>query len=58
MNSCSSSRAPFVERPVKAKKGYGQNFLKDKSVSQNIASDALLEAGDTVLEIGPGQMLQ
>ena len=42
---------------MKAKKGYGQNFLKDKSVSQNIASDALLEAGDTVLEIGPGQIL-
>jgi hypothetical protein len=45
-----------VER-VRAKKGYGQNFLTDKSVSQSIASDALLVSGDTVLEIGPGQSL-
>ncbi len=39
----------------KPKKKYGQNFLKDQSILQNIIDAADLTKEDTVVEIGPGQ---
>ena len=38
---------------VKAKKGLGQHFLKDKSIAQRIV-DSLSGNNDIVLEVGPG----
>jgi 16S rRNA (adenine1518-N6/adenine1519-N6)-dimethyltransferase len=40
---------------VKAKKSLGQNFLNDHHYLERIVQAAGLEAGDLVLEIGPGQ---
>lgn len=40
---------------VKAKKSLGQNFLNDPDFLNQIVAAAELEAGDLVLEIGPGQ---
>jgi 16S rRNA (adenine1518-N6/adenine1519-N6)-dimethyltransferase len=39
---------------IAPKKSLGQNFLTDKNISRKIISLLGLEAGDTVLEIGPG----
>ncbi|MBR0097336.1 MAG: ribosomal RNA small subunit methyltransferase A, partial [Synergistaceae bacterium] len=36
-------------------KRYGQNFLIDKNILQNIIDYAQIEDDDVVLEIGPGQ---
>ena len=36
------------------KKSLGQHWLKDRDILAGIADDAEIEAGDTVLEIGPG----
>ena len=36
------------------KKGFGQNFLIDTNVLDNIADAAGITSEDTVLEIGPG----
>ena len=41
--------APF------AKKSFGQNFLSDRSVIDKIVGALDLEAGETVIEIGPGR---
>lgn len=38
----------------KAKKQFGQNFLKDKGIVQKIVKAAEIVPGETVLEIGPG----
>ncbi len=38
----------------KAKKQFGQNFLKDKGIVQKIIKAAEIIPGETVLEIGPG----
>ncbi len=37
-----------------AKKRFGQHFLSDPNILNRIADAAELEAGDTVLEVGPG----
>ena len=39
----------------KAKKQFGQNFLKDKGIVQKIIKAAEIVPGETVLEIGPGR---
>jgi 16S rRNA (adenine1518-N6/adenine1519-N6)-dimethyltransferase len=39
---------------VRAKKGLGQHFLKDKNVASRIAGSLTGEGYDSVLEIGPG----
>jgi len=39
----------------RAKKSFGQHFLKDKSVVEKIVAAAEIQAGETVLEVGPGQ---
>ena len=38
----------------KAKKQFGQNFLKDKGIVQKIIKAAEIVPGETILEIGPG----
>jgi 16S rRNA (adenine1518-N6/adenine1519-N6)-dimethyltransferase len=40
---------------MRAKKSLGQNFLRDKSVLEKIIASANLNAGDLVIEIGPGE---
>ncbi len=43
------------ERPHRPRKRFGQHFLTDPRILARIAEAALLEAGDTVIEIGPGR---
>ena len=38
-----------------AKKKYGQNFLKDKSVLIKIIDNVKINEDDLIIEIGPGQ---
>lgn len=42
-------------RPHRPRKRFGQHFLADPRILARIAQAALLEAGDTVIEIGPGR---
>jgi 16S rRNA (adenine1518-N6/adenine1519-N6)-dimethyltransferase len=39
----------------RAKKSLGQNFLKSKKALSDIVSAAKIEAGDIILEVGPGK---
>lgn len=39
---------------LKAKKGFGQNFLSDENVLQKIVQTANLSKSDRVVEVGPG----
>ena len=39
---------------VRARKKFGQNFLKDENILQGIVDAAGIGKEDTVLEIGPG----
>jgi 16S rRNA (adenine1518-N6/adenine1519-N6)-dimethyltransferase len=39
----------------RARKRFGQHWLKDDSVLQRIVAAAELTAADTVLEVGPGR---
>ena len=41
-------------KEIKAKKRYGQNFLKNKEILQNIADAISIKQNDLVIEIGPG----
>ncbi|HEX6814914.1 MAG TPA: 16S rRNA (adenine(1518)-N(6)/adenine(1519)-N(6))-dimethyltransferase RsmA [Gemmatimonadaceae bacterium] len=41
--------------PHRPRKRFGQHFLTDPRILARIADAALLEAGDTVIEIGPGR---
>ena len=43
-----------MEHRVHAKKRFGQNFLTDEAILEEIADSAQLTAEDVVLEIGPG----
>ena len=43
------------ERPHRPRKRFGQHFLTDPRILARIADAALLEPGDTVIEIGPGR---
>ncbi len=40
---------------IRAKKKWGQNFLTDPNIVNKILDAALLQAGESVLEIGPGK---
>ena len=42
------------EYQFRFKKRFGQNFISDKNLLDSIARDAHLDAGDWVIEIGPG----
>lgn len=39
---------------VKAKKQFGQNFLKDKNIIKKIVTSSNIDSSTTVIEIGPG----
>lgn len=43
-----------MEKTVKAKKQYGQNFLKDKNIINKIVTSANITPNMIVIEIGPG----
>lgn len=40
---------------IKAKKSFGQNFLKDKNIIQKIVNSLDISTDDLIIEIGPGQ---
>lgn len=40
---------------IKAKKNFGQNFLKDKNIIEKICSSIDFNSDDLIIEIGPGQ---
>lgn len=44
-----------MEKTHRARKRFGQNFLKDQHIINTIVAAAELQAGDRVVEIGPGQ---
>jgi 16S rRNA (adenine1518-N6/adenine1519-N6)-dimethyltransferase len=46
--------ALLADHGIRPKKSLGQNFLADPNTARRIASLAAVEAGDRVLEIGPG----
>lgn len=39
---------------IKAKKRYGQNFLKNKEILKNISNSVDIKSNDLIIEIGPG----
>lgn len=41
-------------RPPRAKKRFGQHFLSDRNILNNIADAAEIQSGESVLEVGPG----
>lgn len=43
-----------MNKQVKAKKQFGQNFLKDKNIINKIVESAQIKDNTTVIEIGPG----
>ncbi|MGC9518691.1 MAG: 16S rRNA (adenine(1518)-N(6)/adenine(1519)-N(6))-dimethyltransferase RsmA [Desulfuromonadaceae bacterium] len=44
-----------MNRPHRARKRFGQNFLRDPNIIRTIISAAQLQPEDRVVEIGPGQ---
>jgi 16S rRNA (adenine1518-N6/adenine1519-N6)-dimethyltransferase len=45
-----------MKHHIKAKKSFGQHFLKDEHISQTIANSLIVkEFGNRVLEVGPGK---
>ncbi|KAI8477068.1 MAG: S-adenosyl-L-methionine-dependent methyltransferase [Monoraphidium minutum] len=49
-----ATRANLKQANIKAKKSLGQNFLTDEAVLKGIVAAAGVQAGDVVLEVGPG----
>lgn len=54
LTSPAAVRALLLERGIRPKKRLGQNFLVNPGVLDKIVAAAGVNAGDTVLEIGPG----
>ncbi len=52
MNKTKTTKA--IPTPIRAKKRWGQNFLVDANIARKILDCARIEAGERVLEIGPG----
>src|SRR5437660_8579933 len=50
----SEMRQLLAERNIQLTKSLGQSFLHDSNQLQRIVNAAQLQAGDQVLEIGPG----
>ena len=51
----SSDAASTSDRPARAKKSLGQNFLVDGRVRSKIVGAADISSDDTIVEIGPGR---
>ena len=54
IGSDSRTREIMQKYGLHAKKGFGQNFLTDQAILQNIVSAAEIDRHDNVIEIGPG----
>lgn len=54
IGSNSRTREIIKKYGVRAKKGFGQNFLTNPDVLNGIVSAADIQKGDNVIEIGPG----
>lgn len=54
MQSISEIRALLRERGLRPKRRLGQNFLHDKNQLSKLVAAAGVEAGEVVLEVGPG----
>lgn len=54
MNILDKTKNILRENNIKAKKSFGQNFLIDEEILQNITSFSEVKSTDTVIEIGPG----
>lgn len=54
IGSSNRTRAIMQKYGLHAKKGFGQNFLTDESILQNIVKAAEISKNDNVIEIGPG----
>lgn len=54
IGNAKSTKAIMNHFGLHAKKGYGQNFLTDPSILQNIVEAAHISRNDNVIEIGPG----
>ena len=54
MNSLEVTKRIMRTKSTKAKKSFGQNFLIDDNILQNIVESANVSKDDTVIEIGPG----
>ena len=54
MNSLEVTKRIMRTNSIFAKKSFGQNFLIDDNILQNIVESANVTKGDIVIEIGPG----
>jgi 16S rRNA (adenine1518-N6/adenine1519-N6)-dimethyltransferase len=45
----------MIDKSHKARKRFGQNFLHDHHVIENIVANLQIESGDHIVEIGPGK---
>ena len=45
----------MIDKSHKARKRFGQNFLHDHNVIENIVANLQIESGDHIVEIGPGK---
>lgn len=54
MQSLSQIRQMLTDRGLHPRKRFGQNFLHDHNKLRSILAAASIEAGDRVLEVGPG----
>lgn len=54
IGSITRTREIMHKYGLHAKKGFGQNFLTDQSILQNIVKAAEIDQNDNVIEIGPG----
>ena len=54
MNTLNITKQIIKKYNIKANKRYGQNFLIDDNILQNITEVAEITSKDLVIEIGPG----
>jgi len=54
MNTLKKTQELLRENGLYAKKGFGQNFLIDDNILENIVEVGNVEEQDTIVEIGPG----
>lgn len=54
MNTLKKTQEILKENGLYAKKGFGQNFLIDDNILQNIIEAGKIEDDDIIIEIGPG----